>query len=75
MKKKLAGLVVTAIFAALLLPAFAGAQTASPSDHQYSGNLEEISTGGGGGGNITGTGGGGGTSPSTGRANTSHSTR
>jgi hypothetical protein len=43
-KKKLAGLLIVAIFAALLLPAFSGAQT--PSQHQYSGNLSQIGTGG-----------------------------
>ena len=64
LKKKLAGLMVTAIFAALLLPAFAGAQTASPSEAQYSGNLEQV-TPDDGGGAITG-GGGGGTAPSGG---------
>jgi hypothetical protein len=65
LKKKLAGLMVAAIFAALLLPAFAGAQTASPSDNQYSGNLEQVTPDNGGGNeSLTGGGGGGGTSPS-----------
>src|SRR4051794_19016625 len=69
LKKKLAGLLVAAIFAALLLPALAGAQTASPSDEQYSGNLEQVTPSGGnenltGGG--SGGGGGGGVSPSGG---------
>ena len=59
MKTKLAGLLVVAIFAALLLPAFAGAQQTSPSDAQYSNNLSQVSTGGGGG---TGTAGGSGSS-------------
>ena len=69
LKKKLAGLMVAAIFAALLLPAFAGAQTASPSQDQYSGNLEQVvpdEGGDGGEGAVTSTGGGGGTSPSGG---------
>ena len=44
---KLAGLLVVAIFVALLLPAFAGAQQTSPSDAQYSNNLSQVSTGGG----------------------------
>ena len=66
LKKKLAGLVVVAIFAALLLPALAVAQETSPSDAQYSNNLEQVSTGGGGGGGGGGevgtSGGSGGTS-------------
>ena len=70
LKKKLAGLMVAAIFAALLLPAFVGAQTASPSQDQYSGNLEQVTPdegGGGGEGAVTSSsGGGGGTSPSGG---------
>jgi hypothetical protein len=72
LKNKLAGLLVAAIFAALLLPALAGAQTASPSDEQYSGNLEQVTPGGGGGtedltgGGGAGGGGGGGVSPSGG---------
>ena len=57
MKTKLAGLLVVAIFAALLLPAFAGAQQTSPSQHQYSNNLTQIGTGGGSAG-AGGTGGG-----------------
>jgi hypothetical protein len=61
-KKKLAGLLVAAIFAALLLPAFAGAQQKSPSDAQYSNNLSQVSTGGGSGG----SGGSGGTESSSG---------
>lgn len=61
-KKKLAGLLVAAIFAALLLPAFAGAQQTSPSDAQYSNNLSQVSTGGGSGG----SGGSGGTESSGG---------
>ena len=60
LKKKLAGLMVAAIFAALLLPAFAGAQTASPSQEQYSGNLEQVTPSGGGEGDVTSTGGSGG---------------
>src|ERR1044072_8277524 len=60
---KFAGLMVAAIFAALLLPAFAGAQTASPSENQYSGDLEQVTPGGGnedltGGGSAGGGGGG-----------------
>ncbi len=47
LKNKLAGLLVVAIFAALLLPAFAGAQQTSPSQNQYGNGLEQISTGGG----------------------------
>ncbi len=58
LKKKLAGLLVVAIFAALLLPAFAGAQQTSPSQHQYSNNLSQISTGGGDTGTSVGAGGG-----------------
>ena len=46
-KGKLAALLVAANFAALLLPAFAGAQQTSPSDAQYSNNLSQVSTGGG----------------------------
>jgi hypothetical protein len=46
-KGKLAGLLVVAIFVALLLPAFALAQQTSPSDAQYSNNLSQVSTGGG----------------------------
>ena len=60
LKKKLAGLLVAAIFAALLVPAFAGAQTASPSQDQYSGNLEQVTPGPGGNGDISGGGGNGG---------------
>jgi hypothetical protein len=56
LKNKLAGLLVVAIFAALLLPAFAGAQQTSPSQHQYSDNLSQIDTGGSSG--AGGTGGG-----------------
>ena len=67
LKKKLAGLMVVAIFAALLLPAFAGAQTASPSQDQYSGNLEQVTPDNdGGGGAVISSGGGGGTTPSGG---------
>ncbi len=70
LKKKLASVMVVAIFAALLLPAFAGAQEASPSSHQYSGNLEQITPDEGGEGDLTGGGitptGGGGTAPSAG---------
>ncbi len=47
LKNKFAGLLVVAIFAALLLPAFAGAQQTSPSQNQYGDGLEQISTGGG----------------------------
>ena len=47
-KGKLAGLLVVAIFVALLLPALAVAQQTSPSDAQYSNNLSQVSTGGGG---------------------------
>src|SRR3954469_25877295 len=71
LKNKLAGVLVAAIFAALLLPALAGAQTASPSDQQYSGNLEQVTPSGGSGtenltGGGSGGGGGGGVSPSGG---------
>jgi hypothetical protein len=48
LNNKLAGLLVVAIFAALLLPAFAGAQQVSPSQSQYGDRLEQISAGGGG---------------------------
>ena len=63
LKKKLAGLLVVAIFAALLVPAVAGAQQSSPSQHQYGDGLSQISTGdsdtGGGsvgGGSVGGSG-------------------
>jgi hypothetical protein len=46
LKKKLAGLLVVAIFAALLVPAFAGAETTSPSSDQYSGHLSQVTPGG-----------------------------
>jgi hypothetical protein len=56
--KKLASLLVVAIFAALLLPAFAGAQETSPSEAQYSSNLTQVGTGGsgstGGSGGLSG---------------------
>jgi hypothetical protein len=42
----------------MLVPSTAGAQTSSPSQSQYSGNLEQVTPSGGGGG--TGGGGGGG---------------
>ena len=72
LKTKLAGLLIVAILAALSLPAFAAAQQTSPSDHQYSNSLSQVSTGGeppsanvasgGGGGEVGGevaSGGGG----------------
>jgi hypothetical protein len=47
----------------LLLPATAGAQTASPSQSQYSGNLEQVTPSGGGGsgggGDVASSGGSG----------------
>ena len=66
-KTKLAGLLVVAIFAAMLVPAFAGAQQRSPSDAQYSSSLEQScptcvsgDTGGGSGGGVASSGGSGG---------------
>ena len=60
LKNKLAGLLVVAIFAALLLPAFAGAQQTSPSQAQYSNNVTQVGTGGDpGSGGLSGGGGGG----------------
>ncbi|MDX6582294.1 MAG: hypothetical protein QOI10_1478 [Solirubrobacterales bacterium] len=46
LKTKLAGLLIVAICAALSLPALAGAQQVSPSQHQYGGNLSQVGTGG-----------------------------
>ena len=64
LKTKLAGLLIVAILAVLSLPAFAAAQQTSPSDHQYSNSLSQVSTGGeppsaniasgGGGGEVGG---------------------
>lgn len=46
LKTKLAGLLIVAIFAALLVPAFAGAQQVDPTASQYSDALTQVSTGG-----------------------------
>jgi hypothetical protein len=46
LKTKLAGLMIVAIFAALLLPAFAGAQQVDPATSQYGDALTQVSTGG-----------------------------
>jgi hypothetical protein len=46
LKTKLAGLLIVAIFASLLLPAFAGAQQVDPTQHQYGDSLTQIGTGG-----------------------------
>ena len=46
LKTKLAGLMIVAIFAALLLPAFAGAQQVDPTTSQYGDALTQVSTGG-----------------------------
>lgn len=46
MKTKLAGLLVVAIFAALLVPAFAGAQQVDPTTDQYGDSLTQVSAGG-----------------------------
>jgi hypothetical protein len=46
LKAKLAGLLVVAIFASLLLPALAGAQNVDPTTSQYSDSLTQVSTGG-----------------------------
>lgn len=45
-KTKLAGALVVAILAALLAPAFAGAQKVDPTTSQYQDRLTEVSTGG-----------------------------
>jgi hypothetical protein len=46
MKPKLAGLLVVAIFASLLVPAFAGAQQVDPTTDQYGETLTQVSVGG-----------------------------
>ncbi len=46
MKTKLAGLLVVAIFASILVPAFAGAQQVSPTTDQYGDSLTQVSAGG-----------------------------
>jgi hypothetical protein len=46
LKTKLASLLIVAIFASLLLPAFAGAQQVDPTQHQYGDSLTQIGAGG-----------------------------
>ncbi len=45
-KKKLASLMLVSICAALIAPAFAGAQTVDPTDTQYNNTLQQVSQGG-----------------------------
>jgi hypothetical protein len=66
-------LLAVAALVFILVPATAGAQTASPSQSQYSGNLEQVTPSGGGGGGgpsggvaVTGGSGGAGGSGSSG---------
>ena len=46
LKTKLAGLLVVAVCASLLAPAFAGAQQVDPTTSQYSDRLTQVSAGG-----------------------------
>ncbi len=46
LKTKLAGLLIVAICASLLAPAFAGAQQVDPTTSQYSSSLTQVSAGG-----------------------------
>jgi hypothetical protein len=46
LKTKLAGLMLVAICAALVAPAFAGAQTVDPTSSQYNSVLQQVSQGG-----------------------------
>jgi hypothetical protein len=61
-------LLALAALVVFLLPAAAGAQTASPSQRQYSGNLEQVTPSGGGGSGGGGDLGGGGVNGGTGGA-------
>ena len=45
-KKKLASVMLVAIFTALIAPAFAGAQTVDPTETQYNNTLQQVSQGG-----------------------------
>ena len=49
LKTKLAGLLVVALCASLVVPALAGAQQVDPTTSQYGGQLSQINTGGKGG--------------------------
>lgn len=46
LKNKFAGLLVVALCASIMAPAFAGAQTVSPTSSQYNDELAQINTGG-----------------------------
>ncbi len=46
LKTKIAGLLVVAMLASLLVPALAGAQQADPTTSQYGDRLTQVSTGG-----------------------------
>jgi hypothetical protein len=46
LKTKLAGMMIVAICAALVAPAFAGAQTVDPTSSQYNNTLQQVSQGG-----------------------------
>jgi hypothetical protein len=46
LKPKLAALMIVAISAMLVAPAFAGAQTVDPTDSQYGNTVQQVSSGG-----------------------------
>jgi hypothetical protein len=50
LKTKLAGLLVVALCASLVVPALAGAQQVDPTTSQYGGQLSQVNTGGKSGG-------------------------
>ena len=54
LKTKLAGLLVVALCASLVVPALAGAQQVDPTTSQYGGQLSQVNTGGKSGGGQPG---------------------
>ena len=63
-KTKLAGLMIVALCAALVAPAFAGAQTVDPTSSQYNNTLQQVSQGGSACNNDNGSSGSGSASQS-----------